>query len=121
MFSVSILSTVDSCNVQIHSSQDQGIMRSQSTLAASMALLGAASARIVGIAAPSQIAPGVAFPITIITEDYIQTVTDIAAAFGLAQPVTADQCSLGTYLSTTTLGPGKWVRMTIELQELTSG
>lgn len=79
-------------------------MRCQSILS-SLALLGAASARIVGITAPSSIAPGSNFTITIITENYIQAVTDLTAAFGLYPQVYPD--TLGNYLGSTYLGPGR--------------
>lgn len=69
------------------------------------AVLGAASARIVGVAVPAEIAPGSNFSITIITENYIQSVLDVSAAFGLTQTVYPD--SLGTYLTSKYLGPGK--------------
>jgi hypothetical protein len=79
-------------------------MRS-STLLSSLAFCGAAFGRIVGIAAPSTIAPGANFTITIITENYIQSVLDVSAAFGLSSRIEPD--SLGTYLTSIYLGPSK--------------
>ena len=70
-----------------------------------LTLLGAVSARIVGIAAPSTIAPNSNFTITIITENYIQSVLDISAIFGLTQHPSPG--SIGNYLTSTYLGPCK--------------
>ncbi|KAK5692834.1 hypothetical protein LTR17_025244 [Elasticomyces elasticus] len=64
-----------------------------------------ASARIAGIAAPSSIAAGSDFTITIITENYIQSVTDVSAAFGFTGTVFPD--SLGSYLTSVYLGPSQ--------------
>ncbi|KAK3657984.1 hypothetical protein LTR56_000807 [Elasticomyces elasticus] len=64
-----------------------------------------ASARIAGIAAPSSIAAGSDFTITIITENYIQSVLDISAAFGFTETVFPD--SLGSYLTSVYLGPSR--------------
>ncbi|KAK5135456.1 hypothetical protein LTR08_005244 [Meristemomyces frigidus] len=73
------------------------------TTLTALSLLGAASARIVGIAAPSQIAPNSDFTITIITENYIQSVLDISAVFGLTN--TPYPGYLGNVLTSTYLGP----------------
>ncbi|TKA61562.1 hypothetical protein B0A55_11026 [Friedmanniomyces simplex] len=77
-------------------------MRSVSIISV-LAAASAASARIVGIAASSIIAAGSSFSITIITENYIQSVLDISAAFGLTSDVYPD--SLGSYLTSVYLGP----------------
>ncbi|KAK0943812.1 hypothetical protein LTR29_004576 [Friedmanniomyces endolithicus] len=77
-------------------------MRSTSLLSI-LAAASAVSARIGGIAAPESIAAGSDFSITIITENYIQSVLDISAAFGLTTKVYPD--SLGQYLTSVYLGP----------------
>ena len=51
---------------------------------AGLAFLQAATARIVGLAGPSQITPGSTIDVTLITENYIQSVADISAAFALS-------------------------------------
>ncbi|KAK0876895.1 hypothetical protein LTR87_009244 [Friedmanniomyces endolithicus] len=68
-----------------------------------LAAASAVSARIAGIAAPESIAAGSDFSITIITENYIQAVLDLSAAFGLTTKVYPD--SLGPYLTSVYLGP----------------
>ncbi|KAK5696020.1 hypothetical protein LTR97_008440 [Elasticomyces elasticus] len=69
------------------------------------AAVATASARIAGIAAPSSIVAGSDFTITIITENYIQSVLDVSAAFGFTGTVFPD--SLGSYLTSVYLGPSK--------------
>lgn len=88
-------------------------MHSQSLLSASVALFGAASAVITGIAAPSEIAPGSTFPITILTGENDAAVTDVVAAFGL----NGANGGLGTFLSSTHLGAGKWLRVGIKSRQ----
>ena len=66
-----------------------------------------ASARISGIAVPSTIAPGSNFRVTILTQDYIQSIQDVAIAFGLAPNAAIANSSLGTLLNSKYLGPGK--------------
>lgn len=69
-------------------------------------LAGSASARIVGLAAPKTIVANETFPVTLITENYIQTVKDLVAAFALT-PRT-DAGFIGTeYLGSYYLGPSK--------------
>ncbi|KAH6675624.1 hypothetical protein B0J14DRAFT_586921 [Halenospora varia] len=63
------------------------------------------TARIVGLRAPSQIAPGTPFTLTLLTENYIQSVYDVSAAFGIAPGAGYPQ-SLGTDLfSSVYIGP----------------
>lgn len=69
------------------------------------ALLGIASARIVGVAAPTELAPGADLEVTLITENYIQSVLDVSAAVGLSPVVFPD--TLGVYVGSFYLGPGK--------------
>lgn len=75
-----------------------------STLALST-LLSLASARIVGISVPKIIHPGDGFNAIIITENYIQSVSDVAIAFGVA-PGAGFPGTLGTALQSYYLGPG---------------
>ena len=70
-----------------------------------LSLLSVASARIIGIAAPSTIAPNSKFSITILTENYIQSVDDISAVFGLTQRPGLGY--IGNVLTSTYLGPCK--------------
>jgi len=82
-------------------------MHFQSTLVASAALLSLASARIIGIAVPDTIAPGSGFNAIIETENYIQSVYDVAIAFGVA-PGNGFPDSLGTVMDSFYLGPGEF-------------
>lgn len=73
-----------------------------------------ASAIITGIAVPSTIARGSTIPVTIITAGYIQSVADIAIAFGLtslgsqtnSQPFYNESVG-STLLGSEYLGPSK--------------
>ncbi|KAK4950799.1 hypothetical protein LTR10_010792 [Elasticomyces elasticus] len=69
------------------------------------AAVATASARIAGIAAPSSVVAGSEFTITIITENYIQSVLDVSAAFGFTGTIFSD--SLGSYLTSVYLGPSQ--------------
>ena len=83
-------------------------MRPQPILATALSLFTAlTSARIYGIAVPSTIAPGSNFRVTILTQNYIQSVQDVAIAFGLAPNDQIANSSLGTLLNSKYLGPGK--------------
>jgi hypothetical protein len=67
----------------------------------------AASARIIGIAAPSTIAPNSTFSLTLLVENYIQAVADVSVAWGFS-PVPGYPDSLGTLGSGSGyLGPAK--------------
>jgi hypothetical protein len=80
-------------------------MRFQTILAASASLLSLASARIIGIAVPETIQPGGGFNAIIETENYIQSVYDVAIVFGVA-PGAGFPGSLGTVMDSFYLGPG---------------
>ncbi|KAF2136316.1 uncharacterized protein K452DRAFT_292513 [Aplosporella prunicola CBS 121167] len=67
----------------------------QFTTALLAAFAATASARIVGISAPKQVVPGEAFPVTIRTEGYIQSVEDVAIVFGASTPAQAYPGTLG--------------------------
>lgn len=75
-----------------------------STLAIA-SLLSLASARIVGIAVPKTIRPGDGINAIILTEGYIQSVADVAIAFGVT-PGAGYPGTLGTTLQSYYLGPG---------------
>ena len=80
-------------------------MRFATVLAASASLLSLASARIVGISVPNTIKPGDGFNAIIHVENYIQSVYDVAIAFGVA-PGNGYPGSLGTVMDSFYLGPG---------------
>lgn len=69
------------------------------------ALLKFASARIYGLAAPSQVAIGSQFQVKLLTQNYIQRVEDVSVAFGFAPEIHPE--SLGLYASSSYLGPGQ--------------
>lgn len=75
------------------------------------ALLGMATARIVGVAAPSQLAPGEHFNVTLITQNYIQAITDVSAAVGLSTVLFPD--TLGTYVGSFHIGPRKHTNLSL--------
>ena len=54
-----------------------------STLALALLSAGPATARIIGIRAPTTIVAGQSFPVSILTENYIQSVEDVSAAWGI--------------------------------------
>jgi hypothetical protein len=70
------------------------------------AFAGLTAARISGIAAPSVIVANQNFTVTILTENYIQSVKDISAAFALS-PNAADGFLGVDYLGSFYLGPSK--------------
>ncbi|RDL34584.1 uncharacterized protein BP5553_07712 [Venustampulla echinocandica] len=63
-------------------------------------------ARITGISAPRIIKPGEPFQISVLTQDYIQAVYDVAIVFGIS-PGRAYPNSLGSVISSEYLGPSK--------------
>ncbi|KAF2247751.1 hypothetical protein BU26DRAFT_353122 [Trematosphaeria pertusa] len=77
-----------------------------STLLTALSASALSSARIIGIAAPSTLAPSQPYNLTLITENYIQAVADIAVAWGLA-PSPGYPFTLGSYSSSAYLGPDK--------------
>jgi hypothetical protein len=82
-----------------------------SNLAATFASTALASARIIGIAAPSTLAPNSTFTLTLLTENYIQSVADIAVAYGFQLPTetnpTGYPYTLGQFPGSSYLGPNK--------------
>jgi hypothetical protein len=80
-------------------------MRFQTILAASASLLSLTTARIVGISVPETIQPGGGFNAIIETENYIQSVYDVAIVFGVA-PGAGYPGELGNVMDSFYLGPG---------------
>jgi hypothetical protein len=80
-------------------------MRFATVLAASASMLSLASGRIIGISVPDTIKPGDGFNAIIQVENYIQSVYDVAIAFGVA-PGKGFPDSLGTVMNSFYLGPG---------------
>jgi hypothetical protein len=76
-----------------------------------LALLPLASARIIGLSAPSTLTPNTTFPLTLLTETYIQSVSDIAVAWGFQTPTTNNPTgyplTLGRFTNSSYLGPDK--------------
>lgn len=73
-----------------------------------LSLAATASARIIGINVPAQLVPGQTFDATILTENYIQSIKDVAIAFGIAPTMYAMDGTLGTAaLGQMALGDGK--------------
>jgi hypothetical protein len=85
-------------------------MRFTSTFATGLVttvfLLSSASARIAGFSAPSIVYAYNPFTVSLITEDYIQSVYDVAVAFGVA-PGVGYPDSLGSIVASEYLGPAK--------------
>jgi hypothetical protein len=67
-------------------------------------LLSTASARVSGVFVPPTLVPGQVFEVTVHGENYIQSVYDVAIAFGIA-PGRGFPGSLGTVLASEYLGP----------------
>lgn len=76
------------------------------SLATALTTLSAASARIVGIAAPAVLAPNSTFNLTLLTENYIQAVADISVSWGYAK-APGFRLSLGYFDQSAFLGPNK--------------
>ncbi|KAI9053387.1 hypothetical protein LZ554_002346 [Drepanopeziza brunnea f. sp. 'monogermtubi'] len=77
---------------------------STTTLLSALTVLAPAAARIVGLAAPAVIAPGFPFTVQLLTENYIQSVYDVSAAFGIS-PAPGYPGTLGTVFSSVYIGP----------------
>ncbi|KAF9690628.1 hypothetical protein EKO04_011279 [Ascochyta lentis] len=76
------------------------------SLATALTTLSAASARIVGIEAPSTLAPNSKFNLTLLTGSYVQSVDDISVAWGYAI-APGYPASLGAFSQSSYLGPKK--------------
>jgi hypothetical protein len=82
-----------------------------STLASALTTLSLASARIVGLSTPSALTPNSTFTITLLSENYIQSVQEVAVAWGFQVPTSANPqgypYTLGRYTNSSYLGPEK--------------
>ncbi|KAF2439697.1 hypothetical protein P171DRAFT_109422 [Karstenula rhodostoma CBS 690.94] len=76
------------------------------TLLTTLASATLTTARLTGIAAPSTLTLSQPFNLTLVTENYIQSVADISIAWGY-QPAPGYPFSLGAYPSSEYLGPNK--------------
>jgi hypothetical protein len=78
-------------------------------LSASTALLSipSATARITGFYAPATVIPGETLPILIRAENYIQSVQDVAIAFGITPVENYYPGTLGTFMGEKFVGPGE--------------
>jgi hypothetical protein len=78
-------------------------------VSASTALLSIPSttARITGFYAPATVVPGETLPILIRAENYIQSVQDVAVAFGITPVEDYYPGTLGTFMGETSIGPGE--------------
>lgn len=70
-------------------------------------LASVAHARIVGFGVPETIKAGDTFDAIILSENYIQSVTDVVIAFGYS-PGVAPAESLGNFISASDLGKSLW-------------
>jgi hypothetical protein len=77
-----------------------------STIATTLASAALATARISGIETPSTLVPGEPFTLTILTENYIQSVADVAIAWGFSL-APGYPGTLGSFISSEYLGPAK--------------
>lgn len=82
-------------------------MQFKTIIASCTGLLGLVSARIDSYAVPSTIRAGETFNAVLVGHDYIQSVAEIAAAFGI-RSVDAYKGSLGTLLGSVYLGPSEY-------------
>lgn len=76
------------------------------SFATALTTLSAASARIIGIEAPSVLAPNSTFNLTLLTENYIQSVADISVAWGYSL-APGYPATLGSFVQSSYLGPNK--------------
>ncbi|KAF2119530.1 hypothetical protein BDV96DRAFT_642549 [Lophiotrema nucula] len=77
-----------------------------STLTITLATATLTAARIIGIAAPATLGVNSTFPLTLITEDYIQAVYDVSVAWGFSA-APGHLYSLGEDTQSAYLGPSK--------------
>ena len=82
-------------------------MRTAALVTSALSLLSVASARIVGIAAPRTVAVDSNVQLIILTENYIQSIQDVAIAFGVQPAKHAVADELGLLLGSKYLGPGR--------------
>jgi hypothetical protein len=82
-----------------------------STLTSTLLTASLASARIIGLSTPASLVPNQPFTITLLTENYIQSVSDVAVAWGYQLPTSANPTgypyTLGAFTGSSYLGPDK--------------
>lgn len=76
--------------------------------ATSLLSIPSTSARITGFYAPATVVPGETLPILIRAENYVQSVQDVAVAFGITPAEEHYPGTLGTFMGEKSIGPGKW-------------
>jgi hypothetical protein len=81
-------------------------MRFLTLLTSAVSLIGLTTGRITGFSAPSSVVPGAPITIYLRAENYIQSVQDVAVAFGITPAESHHPRSLGTFMGETFLGPG---------------
>ncbi|KAI8254195.1 hypothetical protein K4K58_006534 [Colletotrichum sp. SAR11_239] len=82
-------------------------MQFRASIAAAASLFALANARIYGIAFPETVKAGDQVNAIIETENYIQSVQDVAIAFGIAPEASAYPGTLATVIGSFYLGPEK--------------
>ncbi|KAI8292845.1 hypothetical protein K4K56_005798 [Colletotrichum sp. SAR 10_98] len=82
-------------------------MQFRASIAAAASLFALANARIYGIAFPETVKAGDQVNAVIETENYIQSVQDVAIAFGIAPEASAYPGTLSTVIGSFYLGPEK--------------
>ncbi|KAJ0336223.1 hypothetical protein COL922a_008245 [Colletotrichum nupharicola] len=82
-------------------------MQFRASIAAAASLFALANARIYGIAFPETVKAGDQVNAIIETENYIQSVQDVAVAFGIALEASAYPGTLSTVIGSFYLGPEK--------------
>ncbi|KAI8293940.1 hypothetical protein K4K59_005409 [Colletotrichum sp. SAR11_240] len=82
-------------------------MQFRASVAAAASLFALANARIYGIAFPETVKAGDQVNAIIETENYIQSVQDVAIAFGIAPEASAYPGTLSTVIGSFYLGPEK--------------
>lgn len=82
-----------------------------STVASTLTTFSLASARIVGVSTPSTLTPNSTFTITLLSENYSQSVSEVAVAWGFQVPTNANPSgypyTLGRFTNSSYLGPEK--------------
>lgn len=91
-----------------------------SILASAATLLVATQARIVGFYAPNTAAPGSKVRLEIQTENFSQSIEDVAMSFGITTGEGAFLGSLGQLISTKILGAGTFLSFRLQRQRQSS-
>jgi hypothetical protein len=99
--------------------QNPTTMRFLTSFASTTPLIALTTARITGFSAPSTVAPGAPIEIRLQGRGYIQSVQNVAAAFGIASLDSYYPGTLGTLIGEQFLGPSKIFhqRISFDLRE----